>query len=622
MRVATAGALAVWLVAAGGCGGPEAGGGGGAGSASSQASDGNIEPAAPFTEEAAAAGLDFVHRNGMAGDYHMAELMGSGAALFDYDGDGDLDLYVVQSGELPAGAGPRPPPGSSGDRLYRNDTQATGPIRFTDVTTSAGDLGSGYGMGVAAGDYDGDGRVDLYVTNFGPDQLLHNEGDGTFRDVTAEAGVDAAGTDTRWSVPATFFDFDRDGRLDLFVGHYLVYGSAADHRPCADPAGHRDYCGAVQFPGDQDRLLRNTGDGTFEDATAPAGLGGHAGRALGAVAADFDGDGWPDLYVGNDAGPNFLWINRRDGTFEERALLAGAAVNADGKAEASMGVDAADPDGDGDFDLFLTHLVVETNTFYRNLGAGLFEDATAATGLGPPSRVHTGFGTAFLDYDGDGRLDLLVANGAVQNIASLVAAGDPFPFHETNQLFRNVEWAAGEGSAGGPGSRGGGGSGPRYEETTATAGPDFGLSESSRGAAFGDLDGDGDTDVVIVNNRGPARLLVNQADRRRGRERSWIGLRLTTGSPPRDALGARVDLRLAGRPPRRDRVAADGSYASANDPRLLFALGAGDEVAGVEVRWPDGSEEGFPAPEAGRYTTLAQGGGRAMTAAGRGGSEP
>ena len=576
------------LLAGAACGGP-------AGPAASQRSSGPGagEPAAapPFSEEAAAAGLDFVHFNGMAGDYHMAELMGAGVALFDYDGDGDLDVYLVQGAPLGANAasatdGRRPP---LGDRLYRNDTVAGGPLRFTDVAASAGDLGHGYGMGVAAGDYDGDGRVDLYVTDFGPNHLLHNQGDGTFRDVTAAAGAG----DDRWSVPATFFDYDRDGRLDLFIGNYLVYGSSADHRPCADASGHRDYCGAIQFPPAPDRLLHNRGDGTFEDVTAAAGLGSGFGRALGAVAADFDGDGWPDLYVANDAGPNNLWMNRHDGTFEDRALLAGAAVNADGKAEASMGVDAADPDGDGAFDLFLTHLVVETNTFYRNLGGGLFVDATVASGLGPPSRVHTGFGTAFLDYDCDGRPDLLVVNGAVQNVAALVAAGDPFPFHETNQLFRNLGAAPA--------------AAPRFVEVSAQAGAPFALSEASRGAAFGDVDGDGDVDVVISNNDGPARLLIDRACD----GQPWVGLRLTTGSPPRDALGARVELLLAGRPPRWDRVAADGSYASANDPRLVFALTPGDVPAGVEVRWPDGAEESFAAPAVGRYSTLRQGSGRA-----------
>ena len=316
------------------------------------------------------------------------------------------------------------------------------------------------------------------------------------------------------------------------------------------------------------------------------------------VAADLDGDGWVDLYVANDAGPNNLWINRGDGTFEDRALLAGAAVNGDGKAEASMGVDAADYDRDGDFDLFLTHLVVETNTLYRNLGGGLFEDASAASGLGPPSRVHTAFGTRFFDYDGDGWLDLLTVNGAVQNVAPLIAQGDPFPFHETNQLFRNL------GGDGGGGSGRAAANGPvRFAEVTAAAGPAFALSESSRGAAFGDIDDDGDVDVIVTNNDGPVRLLVNQV----GNRGAWVGLRLVTGAPPRDALGARVALRLAAGAARWARVATDGSYASASDPRLLFALPPGDEVTAVEVHWPDGAVETFSAPLPERYSTLRQG---------------
>ena len=289
-------------------------------------------------------------------------------------------------------------------------------------------------MGVATGDYDGDGRIDLYLTHFGPNQLLRNQGDGTFRDVTAAAGAG----DDRWSVPATFFDYDRDGRLDLFVGNYLVYRSPADHRPCADPSGHRDYCGAAQFPPAPDRLLRNRGDGTFEDVTGAAGLGSGFGRALGAVAADLDGDGWLDLYVANDAGPNNLWINRRDGTFEDRALLAGAAVNGDGKAEASMGVDAADYDRDGDFDLFLTHLVVETNTLYRNLGGGLFEDASAALGPRPAEPGAHRLRHRLLRLR---RRRLARPAGGERRGAEHRRPrrpGDPFPFHETNQLFRNL----------------------------------------------------------------------------------------------------------------------------------------------------------------------------------------
>ncbi len=542
-----------------------------------------------FIDATAEAGLDFVHHNGMFGGYHMAVLMGPGAALFDAHGDGDLDAYLVQGTDLAPGSTP-----SRSDRLFRNDTVPEGPPRFTDVTSVSGELGTGYGMGVAAADYDADGDVDLYVTNFGPNQLLRNRGDGTFEDVTAAAGAG----DERWSVPAVFFDFDGDGRLDLYVGNYLVYEHATDGRVCVNPSGGDEYCGASLFPGDADRLLRNLGDGTFEDVTEAAGLVvAEPGRALGAVAADLDADGDVDLYVGNDAGANQLWRNLGGPagrvTFVDDALLSGTALNGAGKTEATMGIGVADYDRDGDADLFLAHLVVETHTLYRNRGDGLFEDATAAAGLAGPSRLHTGFGTAFLDFDGDGWLDLFVANGAVQSIASLVTRGDPFPFHETNQLLRNL--GADDSGA------------VRYQDVSDEAGDVFTLSASSRGTAVGDIDGDGDTDLLVANNAGSVRLLRNPADP----GDHWVGLRpVTGGDVVRDALGADVTLVLAGGGSRHGRVATDGSYASASDPRLVFALGAEERVTAVRVRWADGSVEEFPAVERGRTSTLRQGDGR------------
>jgi enediyne biosynthesis protein E4 len=557
-----------------------------------------------FVDAAAESGLDFVHWNGASGEYYMIEILGAGAALFDYDGDGDLDAYLVQGGILGPGKtvadALRPPDGPLTDRLYRNDSVA-GPdgrrrLVFTDVSEESGvaALSGGYGMGVAAGDYDGDGHVDLYLTNFGANRLLRNRGDGTFEDATAAAGVG----DDGWSVPAVFFDYDGDGWLDLFVGNYVAFDFA--RLPiCRDLAGAQDYCGPKVFPSQADRLFRNRGDGTFEDVTAAAGLTGGFGPALGVVAADLNGDELIDLYVANDARPNNLWIAQGDGTFRDEALYAGAGVDRSGRSQGSMGVDAGDFDGDGDLDLFMTHLTQETNTLYRNDGSGLFEDWSAESGLGGPSLAMTAFGAAFFDYDNDGWLDAFVANGAVTKILELVRRGDPFPLHQPNQLFRNL------------GPAGGGPETVRFTEVTAEAGPVFELSEVSRAAAFGDVDDDGDVDVLLTNNDGPVRLLINQV----GAARPWLGVRLLAAGGRRDAHGARAAVLRGGEAELWRRVRVEGSYAAANDPRIVFGLGDRPQVEAVRVVWPGGRTEDFPGLAPGRYHTLVEGRGRAVAEA-------
>jgi hypothetical protein len=551
-----------------------------------------------FTEEAAAAGLDFVHFNGASGKLYFPEIMGSGGALLDYDGDGDLDVFLVQGAMLPPGtdpAGTDPPArGALGNRLYRNDVEVAADgarrLRFTDVSRRAGIAVAGdYGMGAAVGDYDGDGRPDLYVTNFGSNRLWRNRGDGTFEDVTAEARAD----DPRWSIAAAFFDYDGDGDLDLYVGNYVDFG--VDRQvPCFGASGLRDYCGPDSYPPTPDRLLRNRGDGTFEDVTAKAGLSA-AGAGLGMSILDADGDGDLDLYVANDGDPNFLWINRGDGTFEDEALLRGCAVNADGKSEASMGVAIDDFDGDGDEDVFLSHLDGETNTLYVNDGKGFFLDRTAGSGLDRASWSMTGFGTGWIDYDNDGKLGLLVVNGAVKAIERLRQARDPWPFHQPNQLFRNA----------------GGG---RFVEVPAEReGPAFELSEVSRGALFGDLDNDGDVDVVVTQDGGPVRLLVNRS----GDGGRWVGLALTTGEPARDEPGARAEVTAAGGRTFHRRVRPAAGYASSNDPRILIGLGAEDGPVAVIVRWPDGGVERWSGLAPGRYHQLHRGTGAAAPAPGR-----
>ena len=536
-----------------------------------------------FKEVAEQVGLKFQHYNGMTGKFYLPEITGSGGAVFDFDKDGDLDVFLVQGNVLepntqPANTlvpwrGPEPPRG----RLFRNDLTIgkNARLTFTDVTQNSGIVANGYGMGAAVGDINNDGLPDLYLSNLGSNQMYLNKGDGRFIDVTKASGTD----DPRWTTSASFFDYDRDGWLDLMIVNYAEF-SVTNSPNCYAATTARDYCTPRAFRAPGNRLFRNKGTGVFEDITVRAGVDKEFGHGLGIVAADFNDDDWIDIYVANDGDPNQLWINQKNGTFSNEALLAGAAVNRNGQTEAGMGVDAGDFDGNGSEDIFVTHLMDETNTLYVNLGQTLFEDRTRETGLGMPGRRFTGFGTLFFDYDNDGWLDLFVTNGAVQLLPDLVRRKDAFPLGQPDQVFRNT----GKGS---------------FVEVMDRVGPELQLLEVGRGAAFGDIDNDGDTDVLVTNNNGPARLFLNQL----GNRNHWLGLRLV-GKNGRDMLGARVDVVISKDNVLRRRVRTDGSYLSANDPRLLVGLGPATRVQSVRVRWPDGTVEEFKDVAVDKYTTL------------------
>jgi hypothetical protein len=561
-------AIALWLPALAGSSKASAG------SSKTVGGSSRVTAAGPlFVEAAAASGLTFTHVNGASGAYYMPELIGAGVALIDYDNDGDLDVFLVQSGRLaPDGSFA----GAETSRLFRNDLPPGGSHRqlhFTDVTARAGVGLRAYGMGVAVADYDNDGDMDLFVTSFGADTLFRNNGDGTFSDVTAGAGV----SDPLWSTSAAFFDYDRDGDLDLFVANYLDF-TVAGNKSCTDSTGARDYCGPRAYRPAPDRLYRNEGNGHFTNVTEPAGIGRADGAGLGVAVGDYNGDGWLDLYVANDATPNQLWINHRDGTFVDEGLLSGAALNAAGNPEGSMGVASGDMDGDGDEDLFVSNITGETFALYRNDGQGNFEDVRVPSGVASVTAPYTGFGMDWFDYDNDGWLDAFVANGAVNTIAAL--RGQPAPFRMRNLLLHNS------------------GSG-RFVDVTGEAGAALAPAEIGRGAAFGDLDNDGDTDIVVTNNNGPVRLLLNTAA-----ASHWAQVKLRQDSGNRFGFGARVGLERAGRPTLWRRVKTDGSYLSASDPRIQFGLDGTSAIDAVVVQWPDGRLQRWNDLSADRLITL------------------
>jgi hypothetical protein len=539
-------------------------------------SAGNAAAGPPWFEEIAqAAGITFHHESGHRPDrFLFPETVCGGAALLDVDGDGRLDIYLIQAGDLA-----RPTEQRRGNALYRNDGDGT----FTDVSAGSGADIRSYGMGASTGDYDNDGDLDLYVTNLGPNNLLRSDGGGRFTDVTNGAGVGLGG----WSAGSAFVDVDLDGDLDLFVANYIHWVITAE-RNCYAPSGLPDYCHPNNYEAPaRDTLFRNNGDGTFTDISAEAGLGAAFGNGLGVVAADFNADGQPDIFVANDGMRNQLWLNQGNARFVDGALLAGCAIDQDGQAKAGMGVDAADLDDDADIDLLVVNLHNETDSLFRNEGE-YFVDATAGSGLGVVSRAFTRFGAGFADFDNDSRLDLYEANGRVRRQTPVHGSE---PFAEPNVLYRGVAGSGGLATI-------------RFAEVSPRGGTASLLTHTSRAAAFGDLDNDGAVDIVVVNRDGPAYLLRNIAPGRG----HWLTFRVLNerGS---DAIGARVSLALGDRTLTR-LVRTAYSYCAASDPRVHFGLGTVDRVESVAVTWTDGRTERFGPFNAGAIHLLRRGLGR------------
>ncbi|MDG1492068.1 MAG: CRTAC1 family protein [Planctomycetota bacterium] len=522
-----------------------------------------------FEDVTAESGLSFEHVAYDEQSFRMPECVGAGIALIDYDGDGDLDVYCLQSGDPAATGGT-----TSTNRLFRND----GSGRFEDVTEGSGAGDQGNGRGAAVGDYDQDGDLDLYVTNLGPNALLQNNGDGTFSDVTIDAGVGHPG----WGASAAFFDADRDGDLDLFIANYVDWSLGAE-LPCTGAGGGLDYCNPTNFDAPaQDVLFMNEGDGTFSDRSEAAGLSSAFGNGFGVVVDDFDGDGWQDVYVANDGTANQLWINGQDGTFKDRSLLSGCAVNMNGAVEAGMGVAVLDLENDGDPDLLMTHLRSESNTLYVNR-RGVFRDRTLNAGLHAASLQFTGFGLGIADFNQDGNLDLYVGNGRVQR---WTMSFDPEkPYAEPNQLFRGL-------------------GGAKFEEVKPQGGVQEAYIGSTRGLALGDIDGDGDIDIVLSENGDRARVLRNVAA-----DGNWISFRVVTpeGQPLQDVVGARVRVDFGDEVRWRTITGAYG-FCSANQIHAHVGLGDAAAIDGVTVHWPDGGEpEAFGPFTAGATHVLVRG---------------
>jgi hypothetical protein len=529
----------------------------------------------PFSEvSASASGITWVHTAGLSPEKYLPESTGAGCAFFDYDNDGWMDIYFVNSGKCDIFTPAQP----LRNALYRNNRDGT----FTDVTEKAGVAGGGYGMGVAVGDYNADGFPDLYVTQYGRSILYRNNGNGTFTDVTEQVGVAAPG----WASSAVWFDYDNDGRLDLFVGRFVDFDKTKHHN-CGAPniaalKGLNEYCYPRVYSPMASWLFHNNGDGTFTDVSQKMGIADNPGKSWGVVATDINNDGWMDLFVANDTVANFLFMNRGGKRFEEVGFTAGVAFGEGGKARSGMGVDSADLNQDGWMDLFVTNLNHEFYGFYQNRHDETFDDIAAPSGIATATKLMSGWGVKFFDYDNDGNLDLIIANGHPDDLIEKIY--DNVKYREPLLLFHNT-------SSG-------------LKNVSGESGPLFSRPMSARGLAIGDFDNDGAVDVLISNNNEAPVLLRNSV----GSQNHWLGVRLVGKKANIDAIGARVSYQ-AGDMKRSRMKVGGGSYLSSHDPRMVLGIGKHAKIDWVEINWPQpsGLKQRFEDLPVDRYITIHEG---------------
>ncbi len=529
-----------------------------------------------FTDISTQCGITFKHNASQTAQKYLLETMGGGLAMFDYDNDGRLDLFFANGAQLtdPMAKDARPDKRDARfwNRLYHQKADGS----FEDATEKAGVKGEGYSFGVAAGDYDNDGFQDLYVTGFGANALYRNNGDGTFKDVTKQAMVAASG----WSTSAGWMDYNQDGRLDLFVCRYVVWDFASGALTCGDQRpGLRAYCHPDNFKSQPNLLFRQKADGTFEDVSALSKVGEPGGKGLGVAFADFDNDGRTDILVANDSVRQSLYHNNGDGSFEDVALPAGIGYDENGKTFAGMGVDAADYDDDGNIDIFITALSNETYPLYNNNGDGTFSYVTNTAGVGQITLLYSGWGTRFVDVDNDGRRDIFVAQSHV--LDTIDKTSSYLKYRQTPLLLRNT--------------------GKHFVNVSSSSGASFNVPIAARGAAFGDLDNDGDVDIVIGVTDGAPVILRNN-----GTKNHWLGIALLGSKANRNGFGARVTLTDANGRKRIFEATNSGSYLSASDPRILAGLGAATSLKSLEVKWPDGKTQIMENPAIDRYHTITE----------------